>query len=269
MKNIRVMSPYYVFGATIVVVLALLASFPGAAMADICAGNCGTAGADGVVPLSPAGNSSYQWVSTNLGVTGVGVLPTGALGSETNGSTLATSLFAATAGDPLNFYFNYTSSDGSGFADYAWAGLFNSSDTLVALLFTARTTPSGDAVPGFGVPAPVATLTPPTVAIQDGLTTWSPLGGSSGACFNGVGQGCGSTGWVLSSYTIGTTGNYYLKVGVVNWIDEIFDSGLALDGVTVAGVPVTPPTTTPEPGSLALLACGLLGMGIYRRRSAR
>jgi hypothetical protein len=98
-----------------------------------------------VLWLSPTSNSSFQWVSTNQGLNGVGILPAGALGSETNGSTLATSLFSATAGDPLSFYFNYTSSDGAGFADYAWAGLFNSSNTLQALLFTARTTPSGNA----------------------------------------------------------------------------------------------------------------------------
>jgi hypothetical protein len=274
MKNNVLVPHRLIFGAFSVLVLVLFASCPRPAFADTvpagwtCVGNCGSSGADGVVPLSPTGNSSYQWVSTNQGLIGVGVLPTGALGSETNGSTLATSLFSATAGDPLSFYFNYTSSDGAGFADYAWAGLFNSSNTLQALLFTARTTPSGDAVPGFGVPLPVATLTPSTVPIQDGLTTWSPLGPlSSGECFA---VGCGTTGWVLSTFTITTTGNYYLKVGAVNWLDEEFDSGLALDGVSVAGVPITPPpTTAPEPASLAMLACGLAGVGVLRRKKAR
>jgi hypothetical protein len=273
MKNNRRPLGRFVYGAAAVLVLALVASFPTATFADTCVGNCGSSGPDGVVGSSPAGGT-YQWVSTNLGSDGVGILPTGSLGvpgpgtGETNGSTFATSLFGATAGDPLNFYFNYTSSDGAGFADYAWAALFNSSDSLVDLLFTARTTPSGDAVPGFGVPPPAATLTPATVAINAGQTTWSPLGGSSGTCFD---VGCGSTGWILSSYTISTTGNYYLKVGAVNWIDEEFDSGLAFDGITVAGEPITPtpPTTTPEPASLALLACGLLGVGVLRRRSAR
>jgi len=271
-KNRTKMPLVYLHGVVPVLVLALLASFPSAASADTCVGNCGTAGVDGVVPLSPTGNSSYQWVSTNLGLSGVGILPTGALGEETNGSTLASSLFSATAGDALSFYFNYTSSDCEEFADYAWAGLFNSSHTLQALLFTARTTQSGNAVPGFGVPLPVATLTPSTVVINAGQTTWSPLGSSSGTCFIAVGQGCGSTGWVLSDYTIPTAGDYYLQVGVVNWSDEAFDSGLALDGVSIGGVPIgppTPPTTTPEPASLAMLACGLLGIGAFRRRSAR
>ena len=273
MKNNELVPHRLIFGAISVLVLVLLASCPKPAFADTvpagwtCVGNCGSSGADGVVPLSPTGNSSFQWVSTNQGLIGVGILPTGALGSETNGSTLATSLFSATAGDPLSFYFNYTSSDGAAFADYAWAGLFNSSNTLQALLFTARTTPSGDAVPGFGVPLPAATLTPSTVPIQAGLTTWSPLGDSSGGCFD---VGCGTTGWVLSTFTITNTGNYYLKVGVVNWKDEIFDSGLALDGVSVAGVPITPPPiTAPEPVSLAMLACGLAGVGVLRRKTAR
>lgn len=258
-----------IFGA---LAFAFALSFSSSALADsvpsgwTCTGNCGSSGANGVVPLSPTGNSSYQWVSTNLGVVGVGILPTGALGHETDGSTLATSLFSATAGNPLSFYFDYTSSDGAGFADYAWAGLFNSSNSLVALLFTARTTPSGDAVPGFGVPLPVATLTPATVAINAGQTTWSPLGGSSGACYIAVGEGCGSTGWVKSTYTIPTTGNYYLEVGTVNWLDEAFDSGLALDGVSVNGVPIT---GTPEPASVLMLAFGLAGVGALRRKSAR
>jgi hypothetical protein len=45
-------------------------------------------------------------------------------------------------------------------------------------------------------------------------------------------------GWVLSDYTIPTTGDYYLQVGVVNWSDELYDSGLALDGVSIGGVPI-------------------------------
>src|SRR5580658_9224952 len=61
-----------------------------------CVGNCGTDGVDGVVTLSPTGNAAYEWVSTSGGTTGVGALPSGPLGSETNGSTLATTVFAAT-----------------------------------------------------------------------------------------------------------------------------------------------------------------------------
>lgn len=227
-----------------------------------CSGNCGTAGADGVVTLAPSGGTAYGWVSSNGGVT-MGGLGLG-LGSETNGSTLQSTLFAAAAGQELDFKFDYVTSDGAGFADYAWAKLLDSSDSTVALLFTARTTPSGNSVPGFGMPAIAATITPSTVTITPGGPAWSPLGGSSGACFD---TGCGYSGWVDSSYTIASAGNYSLQFGIVNWSDTLYDSGLAFDGITVGGVPIGPPTSSvPEPGTLLLLGSGMAGFAILRLR---
>ena len=201
-----------------------------------CAGNCGTDAADGVVTLSPTGNPAYEWVSTAGGVTGVGVLPNDAQGSETDGSTLSTPIFSATAGTPLNFYFNYVTSDGAFYADYAWAELYNSANVPVALLFTARTETSGSIIPGTALPQPMATLTPASVPIISGGPAWQPIAPYSGECFD---AGCGYTGWVQANYVIPTTGNYYLKVGVVNWIDQLWDSGLAVDGVTIGGAPIT------------------------------
>jgi hypothetical protein len=234
-----------------------------------CTGSCGSSGADGVVPLSPAGNPAYEWISTNGGIFGVGALTgvsgVGGRGSSTNGSTLKTITFSAAAGSLLNFEFNYTTTDGAFVGDYAWAELFNSVNAPVALLATARTTLGGNTIPGANMPVPAATLTPSMVAIQPGLTTWSPLGSSSGACFNGVTSGCGTTGWVNSSFTIGTAGSYFLLFGVTNWNDEFFDSGLAIDAVTVDGKPII--ASTPEPASLLLLGIGAVPLLLKRRRS--
>jgi hypothetical protein len=170
-----------------------------------------------------------------------------------------------TAGTDLNFYFDYVTSDGSGYADYAWAELFDSSNNPVALLFTARTEPSGSIVPGTGLPAPAATLNPSSVPIQSG-TTWSPLGADSGNCYNANNGefGCGNTGWINSDYTIAAAGSYYLEVGVTNWTDTFYDSGLAMDGVTVGGVPINSPV--PEPSSILLLLTGLCGGAFLLRR---
>ncbi len=117
-----------------------------------CTGNCGTnTAADGVVTLAP-GFSSYEWVSTAGGQVGAGTLPVGATGQETNGSLAQTPTFTVSSGDKLNFYFNYITSDGVEFTEYAWAGLFLGASTFDSFLFTARTTTSGDTVPGFGLP---------------------------------------------------------------------------------------------------------------------
>jgi hypothetical protein len=245
----------------------LVALFSGLAAAGTipmswtCTGTCGSSGANGVVTLSPFGASQYDWVSTNYGTSGVGALPTGALGSETNGSTLATSVFSATAGTALDFYFDYVTSDGARYADYAWAELFDSSNNPVALLFTARTVPSGSIVPGDGMPASAATLNPSSAPIIGGAPTWSPLGSSSGTCF---GTGCGYTGWIASTYTVSSSGNYYLEFGVVNWSDESYNSGLALDGITVGGVPID--NSTPEPATPFLVATALAGLLLLGRR---
>lgn len=101
--------------------------------------------------------------------------------------------------------------------------------------------------------------------IIGGGPSWTPLGDSSGSCFA---PGCGYTGWIHSSFTIATAGNYLLEAGVVNWNDQAYDSGLALDGVTVGGTPITPPTSTvPEPASLLLLGLGGAGLALLARRA--
>ena len=227
-------------------------------------GNAGTLGANGVVTLAPSGGTQYGYVSTANGVSGVALPGVGGSGNGTDGSTLRSAVFSAAAGADLKFFFNYVTSDGAGYADYAWAPLLDSSQAEVALLFTARTAPSGSIVPGFSMPAPTATLTPSSVPIIGGAPAWSALGADSGTCWSG---GCGYTGWVQSNYQIGAAGNYILEFGVTNWNDTSYDSGLAFDGITVGGVVIGDPgNNVPEPAMLALLGMGLAGAAVAGRR---
>ncbi|MGQ9861287.1 MAG: NF038132 family protein [Thiobacillaceae bacterium] len=225
-----------------------------------CVGNCGTLGPDGVVTSSPEGGK-YGYIASNTGITGLGLAGIGG----TDGSRLRSDVFSAAAGDDLEFYFNYVTSDGAGYADYAWVRLLNSDLSEAALLFTARTTPGGNTVPGFALPAlnPSVTLDPATTPIIAGAPTWSPLGGYSGRCWS---TGCGYTNWIKMSYDIAAAGDYVLEFGVVDWTDQIYDSGLAFDNVLVGGKPIDQ-QGVPEPATLALLGLGLAGIGFMRRKA--
>ncbi len=225
-----------------------------------CSGNCGALGANGVVTLSPAHKFEYQWVSTFNGINGVGALPgVGGIGSPADGSTLSTSPFTANTGAVLQFYFNYVTSDGSGFSDYAWGRLLNATGQPLTILFTARTSPTASVVPGFAMPPPASTISPANVPIIAGAPAWSPLGDDSGECYA---RGCGYTGWVESTYKIQAGGTYILQIGVTNWDDPFFQSGLALDGIVVGGKPIPP---IPEPASAMLFGLGVASLWAVRK----
>lgn len=247
-----------------------------------CVGSCGTDTANGDVTLPP-GFSSYQYVTTTGGPSGGGNLPAvfGSPGvSSTNGSTLTTLPFTTISGELVNFEFNYVTSDGSGFPDYAWAALISAGGGQNYLIFSAQTQPTGDTVPGFTLPSLAAgvSLSPPSSPIMPGSGTdcsngcntpaggpfWNELGGSSGECWA---TGCGLTGWIELMYSGEAPGTYVLEFGVSNANDNEFNSGLAFAGVEAGGVPVG----TPEPSTWVMMGIGFLGLGgaVMRRRRRR
>ncbi|CAD5371365.1 putative PEP-CTERM exosortase interaction domain-containing protein [Rubrivivax sp. A210] len=261
-----------------------------------CVGACGVDGVDSSVGLSPiAGHSSYGYVTTfGSSATGVSSITADSGGNlaaaETNGSKWTSGAFTAQAGQTLDVFLNYITSDGSGYADYGWARVIRvvgSTESTAAWMFTARSSQKGSSgiIPGGLVGRdfdPRATLVgfkdwnmqlAPMVSFFDTLTNttifsktdmvsplWSQLGSfDTSFCYEGA--NCGQTGWLNSHLVLGA-GTYKLEVGVTNFGDEAYNSGLAFD---YAGV-VT--TTVPEPSALAMALAGLaaFGLGGMRRR---
>jgi hypothetical protein len=234
----------------------------------ITIGNSGVETANGVVTAPPAFGPQYRYVSTFGGVSGAGQI---AGVGGTNGSSYTTDVFSANAGSVLSFYFNFVTADGtSEFADYAWSALLdNTGASVVDYIFSARTTTSGDTVPGFGLPGLTAVLSPTSTPIIGAPAVWAPLGTSSGSCFGGVGAGCGYTGWVQATYTIANAGNYRLGFGATNFGDAVVDTGLAFTSSTVDGEVIDPTPAIPEPSSWVMLIAGfgLVGAAARRRRT--
>lgn len=244
-----------------------------------CTGVCGSSAADGDIGLSPLGNADYGYVAT-AGSAAYGASPlqlqsnSRGSGTEANGSKFVSGSFEAAAGDSLSLQLQYVSTDGKNYDDYAWARLVDAdSGTLVAWLFTAQ---SNNSSTGKIVPGDVVRKEDfdPDVTIVDydnfsfhsktsaDPVDWSPLGFSNGSCWKDNAEGCGHTGWLESLHTVAATGSYRLEIGVVNWGDEAYDSGLAFDFVGLQ-----PAAPVPEPASLMLLLAGLGGLaGATRRR---
>jgi hypothetical protein len=97
------------------------------------------------------------------------------------------------------------------------------------------------------------------VALPGDLSSWVCTGqcGASGNDGDIVASPFGSP-----RYAFASGGDYRIEVGVVNWGDGAFDSGLAFD---VAGL--SAPVPEPATATLMLAALGVIAMRVGRRRA--
>ncbi len=261
-------------------------------------------GTDSEIGESPSGSARVGFVTTFDGISpdpenGVPspsplvLFPDpDSLFEQTNGSKTTSTSFAGQAGDVLTLYFNYVSTDGLLYRDYAWARLVESgTDATAAWLFIAQSgnAPDGDGTSDYVHDKVLKLQIDPILADQDqdavlnggrpivgmpagSINVWAPLQEPDGQCWAKDPQtsSCGATGWVESVYELEAGGTYHLEFGVMNWGDENYQSALAFDFDGLAPGQFLPPITVydvPEPRSAAALFAAVVGLtGLAQRR---
>jgi hypothetical protein len=147
-----------------------------------------------------------------------------------------------------------------------WLSNINQASAGDIILYAASTDNSGGISP-ISVPNnnnPYIPSIDPTVTISpnpaslDGNTV-GPLNGITYGPFGFINDTGGTTGFVTSSYTLPTNGNFRLIFEVSNTIDCTGQSALATDNILLNGNPLY----NFQPGGVGVLPTGLTGHGTF------
>lgn len=222
-------------------------------------------GGDKSMPSSQDKSDSYKYLTSNYDV------------AKTLSDLSSEPTLTFAANNSLNLNSNYAADLKPGFSYFGFEQLLNAADIKQAIsLLNPKKQASDNLILDYSIPS-VASNAPAGLntlvssnaiflaTIANQINSPQFVNASPG-CTSGICGQNGQSGWVLTAFDIAVAGDTLQELGVANINDNIFQSGLAFVGKTLASELINSPTQVPVPAALPLMASALAVFGLSRRK---